>query len=289
MSSRITTPAGLPEWFDTTKYVDAILLDARGWYEQIVTRRQCYSMVWHARIEDDDLDDDSIYGVKPSELLNAVRSNPIFDFFGSEFHEAINSKLAKWTLDQPDHDIGPPGVRGITALDVANLIRELSVDERSEFLQWLEARLDEDPHGFHSIKYSETDPEWITKPLGGLTSHPVTVSSYLPDKLLRESFDLYLKHNIPRLDHSFFKSKSDPSYLKGKPKRSNMHLEWCNCGLLQYMDLQTWSLETDTAITNKALASGIFPNNFEKGEENIRTTTKNHSEHILDEGVEVSD
>ena len=63
-------------------------------------------------------------------------------------------------------------------------------------------------------------------------------------------------------------------------------MEWCNCGLLQYLDLSIWSIEEDRSITNKALAHGIFPNNYDKGEENIRTTTKKHASNILDEGIE---
>ena len=278
MSLRITKSTELPEWFDTKKYGNAIQLDARGWYEQIVTRRRCYQMVWHAVIEDGDLEDNAIYGIKPSALLNAVRSNPIFDFFGSHYQESINRNLHIKSVDQSDGEKHPPGISGINANDVANLILRLPNHRKSEFLDWLAVMLGKYSKSYESIDYSEELPDWLMEPLQGLGFRAVKVDHALPDKVLRQSFALYLQQNL---------QPSEP-YLKGKPKRSNMFLEWCNCGLLQYMDLETWSLETDTEITNKALARGIFPDNVEKGEENIRTTTKTHAERFLDEGIEVS-
>ena len=278
MSGKITKATDLPSWFDTSKYANAIRLDARGWYEQIVVRRKCFSMVWHAVIEEDDLEDDAIYGFKPSALLKAVRSDPIFNFFGSQFQDSLDWALNARVANAPVNEKHPPGISGVTPIDVANLILRLPNKRQGDYLKWLKATIDQHSNGIGGIEYSATEPEWLLQPLTGLGFHPIKFNPELPDKILRESFDLYLQHNLQLPDW----------FLKGKPQRSNTFLEWCNCGLLQYMDLQTWSLETDTTITNKALARGIFPDNPEKGEENIRTTTKNHAERILDDGVEVS-
>lgn len=278
MSRRITRSRDLPSWFDTSKYANAIRLDARGWYEQIVVRQECFHMVWHATIEDDDLDDDSIYGIKPSALLSAVRSRPIFAFFGSEYQLSIQKALQVRSNEDSIGKDHPPGVSGITLIDVANLVSQLPSTRQAEFLNWLDDAMQRYSNSFEHIRHSTSDPEWLVESISGLGFHPIKIDSNLPDKILRESFDLYLQHNLQLPDW----------FLKGKPQRSNMFLEWCNCGLLQYMDLQTWSLETDTTITNKVLARGIFPDNLEKGEENIRTTTKKHAERILDEGIEVS-
>ena len=79
-----------------------------------------------------------------------------------------------------------------------------------------------------------------------------------------------------------------PGVILGRKGQGPLGVEWCDCGLLQYIDLTLWSMEVGTSITNKALASGIFPNNSEKGEENIRTTTKKHARAILEDNIQDS-
>jgi hypothetical protein len=273
---KITNPADLPEWFATEKYSEAVRLDARGWYEQLVTRRWCHQMVWSFAIEDGDLNEDQIYGFRPSLFLRAVREQPIFEFFGSQFEESINQNIGNW--DRNDVEREPPGVNGLNWFDIRNLVHQLPTKERQAVLAFLAQTSGGSEDDSYFGSGHPKNIEWLAHPIKGGHSTPIKIDPSLPDKLLQNSFDLYLKERFP----------PEVSNIKGRPFRSNMFLEWCNCGLLQYMDLDIWSLETDVPISYKALAAAIFPERIEKGEENIRMTTKQHSEKILDDGIEVA-
>ena len=279
MGKRITKGSQLPDWFDTYKYEAAINLDARGWYEQIYVRHMCYMMIWSSEIPESlKLMKDSFYGFKQTDFLRAVRAKPIYDFFGSEFLESITRQIAGPHDTEEIKTTDPPGISGISPFDVGSLMLQLDQDRQKEFLHWLEVKR----ITFSSLENSECPipqfPDWFGKPLEGGGFVAVKIDPILPDKVLRESFDLYLADKV---------TPSEP-WFKSKPKRSNMFVEWCNCGLLQYVDLMLWSMETKTQITNKALATGIFPNNFEKGEENVRTTTKKHAKRLLKDDIETS-
>lgn len=275
MEGRITKVSELPDWFDTNKYSAAVHLDARGWYEQIVVRRHCHWMVWYSDSPGDIKIESDFYGFKPADFLLAVRSKPIFKFFGGRFHKSMASQVEDY--DNVSSSKNPPGISAINAHDLESLILQLEPQRQEEFLNLLRIRREH----FSSLDYERKPPaypNWFFDSMETSGFKAIKIDPILPDKVLKDSFALYLSSKL----------QPSESFLKAKPKRSNMFLEWRNCGLLQYMDLAIWSIETDTSITNKVLAHGIFPKNYEKGEENIRTTTQRHAERILDDGIEVS-
>lgn len=275
MGKRITSAANLPDWFDTTNYEKALRLDARGWLEQLETRRMCHDMVWHSDTPED-LQVSVIYGFKPNDFLTAVRATPIFPYEGSQYQKSIRKNLGYEETPQVSVPAAPPGISGITAYDVGSIMLDMEPERQKEFLRWLEIKRAR----FSSLKNREQPrpqyPDWFFEPLETWRFSPVHISAAFPDQILRQSFDLFVSRQ---------REKLEPLLIQ-KAKRSNTFLEWCNCGLLQYLDLAVWTIQEDTDITNKALVRGIFPNNVEKGEENIRTTTKKHASIILDGGIE---
>jgi len=112
------------------------------------------------------------------------------------------------------------------------------------------------------------------RPINIRGKRPVIISSNLPDKVMQKSLKLFLEKERSEMKDSDI----------DKEKQSNTFIEWCNSGLLQFIDLQTWALMENVKITNKALAYGIFPDNAEKGEENIRKTTRRHADIIFGTG-----
>lgn len=267
MGKRISHAADLPDWFETSKYGTAITLDARGWCEQLTVREECLDMVGYFE-SPDELSDSEFYGFKPVQFLSAVRASPIFSYYGSQFEQTEEHPVR-------NKSAYPPGIYGISASDIGNIILAWEPKRQEEFLRWLE---------FKRVRTSLVKPirrprrriaPWLYKPLEGECVKPVSVAATFPDDVLSQSFQLYLSQLREKW----------PSDWIDKPKRLNTFLEWSNCGLLQYLDLKIWSIQKNTNITNKALARGIFPNNWEKGEENIRTTTKKHAAIILDQST----
>ncbi len=271
MSKRITHADELPSWFNTGKYEGAIHLDARGWLKQLQFRQLCRDLVSDSAPEE--LENREPYGFKLVEFLSAIRTNPIFSADDSRFEQLIYDGIG-----DENYPIGqrayPPGIFGITAYDIGDIILEWDSERQKEFMHWLEFRR---AHDTNPGKNYPRRPkiQWVFQPLETDNIKPIRVAAMYPDHVLRQSFELFVSKE---------REKIDPSFLV-KAKRSNMYLEWCNCGLLQYLDLKIWSIQKNTSITNKALAWGIFPKNYEKGEENIRTTTKKHATMILNSGI----
>lgn len=264
MGKRITHAADLPEWFDTTKYGKALQLDARGWYEQLTVINLCYEIT-EELLELTDPDD--FYGFIPVEFLSAVRGSPIFSYYSSRFEQPIDHPI-QYQLEYP------PGILGITAYDIGSIILEWEPKRQKEFLDWLEfKRVQHSSPKNHKLPRSRVP--WLFKPLKGRYITPIEITPELPDQVLRQSFELFVSQQREKFDSCFL----------DKDKRANTFLEWYNCGLLQYLDLAIWSIQENTSITNKALARGIFPRNYDKGEENIRTTTKKHASTILGGGT----
>lgn len=265
---RITRAVDLPEWFDTEKYASAVRLDARGWEEQLEIRSFCHEQIWQQSLNEDiDLAATTDYlGFRLDELLAAIRETPIYPFYTSAFHDGYSGKFGKLP-HRPKRSIAP-GLSALTPANLADLVSTLPTEKQRKLIQILSSSL----NGVPSPSDSESD--WLSEPIKACVSNTIEVNRYLPNKLLLQSFEHYLMSSGEELDS-----------FKGRPIRSNTFSEWCNCGLLQYIDLVTWSLEAATAITNKAHATGIFPNSPEKGEENIRTTTEKHATSILHDNV----
>ncbi len=267
MGKRITNADGLPDWFGPNRYAEAIHLDARGWLKQLHFRELCHDIVSYSSPEE--LVSSEPYGFKIVEFLSAVRANPIFDDDDSQYEQLIDG-IGGCDLPIDLQSNYPPGLFGITAYDIGDIILEWDCERQKDFMRWLEYRrvqgAKQKNRGFPRPRVSG-----LFEPLETDHIKPIRIAAMFPDDVLRKSFELFVSKEQEKLDPLFI----------GKAKRSNTFLEWCNCGLLQYLDLVIWSIQESTSITNKALVQGIFPINYEKGEENIRSTTKKHAAIIL--------
>ncbi len=274
MGKRITRANDLPIWFDTGKYDFATQLDAVGWYEQLEIRGLCHEIALTAEKDIEGLNE--FYGCDSIELLSAIRANPLFSYRDSQFQQCIEEWMG---LNDPViyQSAYPPGIFGITPLDIRKIVREWEPNLQKEFLDWLQ--VDRAP-GSPATRKKPPRPtrNWVFRPLTSRYITPIQINPNFPDKVLQKSLNLFISNQRE-------KTESD---IPLKDKRSNTFNEWCNCGLLQYLDLAIWSLQENTNITNKAFVQGIFPKNFEKGEENIRTTTKKHAAMILNPQAETS-
>ncbi len=263
---RIKKSKDLPDWFDTKKYESAVHLDAKGWEEQLDVRRLCYEEFWQNGPSAAETATDHL-GFSLAELLAAIRETPIYPFYTSTFHDGYSDKFGKLP-HRPKRSIAP-GIAALTPEDIINLVHQLPVEKQRELSEILSSTKKRsswpDSHGLN----------WLSEPIEHPQSHAITVNRYLPRKLLLQSFEQYLTVQEAGLEGDF----------KGKSHRSNQFREWCDCGLLQYIDLEIWSVETHTRITRNVLAHAIFPGKREKGSDNIRTTTEKHAASILHDNV----
>ena len=277
MDKRITRAEDLPDWFDPGKYSGAIHLDARGWLEQLSARRVCYMAVWYLD-EPHYLQESDVYGFPPADLLAALRETPIFPYNGSRFDRSLKSRLGYDEMAKAEQPSTPPGIKRLTPSDIASSMLQMKPKRQKEFLRWLDIKRIRFSSNKNREKPPPEYPDWFFEPVPSRPYVQAVLDVSVPRKLLDRGFDLFVSKERERIK----------DYLIQKDQRANTFLEWCNCGLLQYIDLMIWSIQEDTTITNKALAYGIFPNNYEKGEEDIRKTTQKHALNILDDGIEVA-
>jgi len=137
LGKRITRAADLPDWFNTSKYDKAVQLDARGWLKQLEFRQLCHDLVSYSSPEE--LENREPYGFKLVEFLSAIRTNPIFSADDSRFEQLIYDGIG-----DENYPIGqrayPPGIFGITAYDIGDIILEWDSERQKEFMHWLEFR-----------------------------------------------------------------------------------------------------------------------------------------------------
>lgn len=265
MSRQIRSSSGLPLWFRAEKYHFATQLDSVGWYEQLEIRGLCHELVLDSGSREDF---HSCFECEWTELLEAVRAEPQFLYRGTKFQDGVEDWMG---LNYPAtyHSEYPPGFFGITPFDIRKIVSEWSPKLRKEFIRWLDN--DSETSTRLARRAPRPSVNWAFKPLKSSYATPIQINANFPDKVLQESLDRYISEQREVLGSAHLM----------KQKRSNTFNEWCDSGLLQYLDLSIWALQNDVKITNKVFANGIFLGSIEKGEENIRTTTRKHAAIVL--------
>jgi Family of unknown function (DUF6387) len=100
---------------------------------------------------------------------------------------------------------------------------------------------------------------------------PVIVDLNYPDKILLETFKQYLATR---------RAESKTEHLS-KPLREQDFYDWCRFGVLPYLNLRLWEMETGNKIPLRVLADAIYPSG-EGGEETVRKTTAPLAKSLID-------
>lgn len=98
----------------------------------------------------------------------------------------------------------------------------------------------------------------------------IRINWTLPDTTLIEHFKQFLKLHRPA--ESWQDGDDEFAYSIKKFNRKPNFDDWCRFGILPYLDLQLWALETDNHIPYRVMADAIYLPG-EGGEENVRKTT----------------
>jgi hypothetical protein len=271
MPKRLKHISELPEWFQLEKYEFTKSLFALGWYEQFFVRG---TFLYHAR---DMRKNNEIFPDDFKQAMQASRENP---------NAVIENdpRLANYcTYDStpgiPEHPLktlkqkssrGLKAIKSITMRDYIGF-KFLLQPERTRYIEdWFN----------QPNSKKETHPEdapWFNEPICnsytpmyGKSADTVSINLRLPDSLLIESFKKYLAE----------KRKTVPAFST-KHYRETAYDHWADLGILPYLDLIIWGIETETQIPNRVLADALYPSG-DKCEETIRKTTSQLAETLLD-------
>ena len=200
-----------------------------------------------------------------------IRETPIFDT-NDETHGKISDIF---TFNAPQNVSKTlshlPAIHPMT-LEQFTLIKSALDPKKVEYAKlWLDQFEDE----FLDSPTYKYEP-WIRKPLihsateeikqeddfGFHGMDPVLVDLNFPDKILLETFKQYLATR---------RAESKTEHLS-KPLREQDFYDWTRFGVLPYLDLKFWEMETKNKIPLRVLADAIYPPG-EGGEETVRKTT----------------
>ncbi|MBA6061495.1 DUF6387 family protein [Pseudomonas juntendi] len=211
----------------------------------------CYlpgNFYWDAAsrsISNDDLADQR--AIKPLTLYDMLRQK-ISDQFSVEDGEADSSSLTLWDYLENEELSAYP----------ENEI-DLESDEESQSLTLTELLSREDKYDLFSrtphveIKIDrKINEKWH--------SPAITVDLNAPDAAILKSFKEWLKTE-----------RTNSPEGAGPPKKPAFDW-WGDYGLLPYLDLYLWSLETDNHIPDRVMANAISADTF--GEDRLRKTVK---------------
>lgn len=266
MTSRIKHISELPQWFRLDKYKLAKKLNAAGWYEQFAIRAQFFEWL-HTPVVD--IHQQEVLKETLAEAFAVIRETPIFDIKGDG-----RGKLSAFFYFPDAENICKqhhytPAVHPMT-LEEFDLIRRGIDPKRLEYItQWA--------NQFESGDWPPTKYEpWIKQPInhsateeakdengfGFREINSIVVDLNFPDKILIENFKQYLDNR---------RAESKTEHLS-KPHRQQDFYDWVRFGVLPYLDLKLWELETKTKIPLRVITDAIYPLG-EGGEETVRKTT----------------
>lgn len=255
MTSRIKNISGLPKWFHLDKYKLAKKLNASGWYEQFALRGKL--MEWFNTEVEPKFQD--LLKSELAEALTLVREAPLFDI-----HGAGRGKLSGLFFFQDAEYIcknhnNLPAIHPMT-LEQFNFIRKGIDPKKLEYIKLWSEQFEAEPiNFFHVYKYesfinqplthSATEEAKDENGFGFRGIDPIVVDLNFPDKILIETFKQYL--DVRR-------AESKTEHLS-KPNRQQDYYDWVRFGVLPYLDLKMWELETGNKIPLRVMADAIYP------------------------------
>ncbi|MFT3742073.1 MAG: DUF6387 family protein [Gammaproteobacteria bacterium] len=268
MTSRIKNISELPQWFQLDKYKVAKKLNAAGWYEQFAIRGKL--MEWFNTEVEPKFQD--MLKTELADSLILIRETPIFDI-----HGAGKGKLSGILFFADAEYIcknhnNIPAVHPMT-LEQFNLVRGGIDPKKLEYAKLWSKQFEAEEIDFsrvykyepwirQSLTHSAIDEAKDENGFGFRGIDPVVVDLNFPDKILIESFKQYLAAR---------RAESKTQYLS-KPFRQQEFYDWIRFGVLPYLDLKLWELDTGNKIPLRVIADAIYPVG-EGGEETVRKTT----------------
>ena len=228
--SKIDCAQDLPEWFDLEKYRECEHFDVNEWYRQLLERQSLFKAC--ACLSDPDSTEKWCYDW--------------YEDAAEEFREApleLSPSLS-------DIEVKRQPVRALRAYDL-----HLTASEEM-FALGAEKPNDVD----YRVLFKDS---WQTEIEVLATGSPyfqpaIVVDLGANDSTLKAAFTIWLAE-ARKQSPDFSPSRSKPNWRR-----------WARYGLLPYIDLWIWSMETKTHIPDRVMSSAI--SSYDAGEANLRKT-----------------
>jgi hypothetical protein len=278
----------LPAWFDIKKYKGLKHLTSAEWYDLLLQR--------HSHIRYIELNSAEFYqnrSLPIASALTKLRNDPLY--ISNDELEVFLFGGGQLDALKNDTNLFNEMSFGITPITLMQLYQiecwykeEIKIRSRN----WVDQILSGDfdlGENYTSGDEATFIKSFIHEPIsnslkshGDLSSGETSIdiskrgSSFvridfsLPDKALIEQFKQYL------ID---YRQKFPNSFEEEQYKYPNFN-KWIDFGILPFLDLKIWQLQTSNKIPNRVMADAIYPDG-EKGEEMIRKTTQKITRTIM--------
>ena len=264
---RVRRASDLPEWFRLDNYARAGTLDAAGWYEQLFVRRHLLSMIDYDQRHPSHADGTKLHA-STLRRLQRVRAMPIVDITNDDV--IYDRTLYELKARVPSYSLG---VRLATVSDHYLTEGKIEPEKRTYARNYFAQTFSDVPSTL-PLKYKR--PDWIDEPIDWIANDTgygvsVRVNLVLPDKVLAEQFKRLLNELRRPWQRAGIEIEN-----RQKPNFAG----WQRFGVLPYLDLRIWEMETGVKIPKRVMADAIFPPG-EGGEEVVRKTTTKLAEELV--------
>lgn len=263
---KINSVSELPEWFNLTNYSPVSSFNARDWLTQLTLRSLVTNSLLIMNEGDSPLPEtgdvrttEIIYRKELTEILHHIRRDPVVCKAEENFYWTTTESLT----DQ-DHLSFSAAVRPLTISDV---VAQRNLDEfaaedglinksQIEFWQLLNKDLTD-----HDDDHFDDSEIIICRRMPNTWPEPaILIDLNAPDTIILSTFKDWLK-------------KQRDKTPTGVPTPRKPAFDWWSrYGLLPYLDLMAWSLETRSHIPDRVMAEAI--SDFNGGEDRLRKTIK---------------
>jgi len=250
--AKIDRVQDLPGWFALARYRGCEKFGAAEWLEQLTRRRDLLelhpSRVNLVRTEDSEEWNEftfDFWKITVREPAKKIREAPL--------DSPSKGKVSEWMAERCNQPI-----KGVRAIDLMwQSSRDLDAERNGKAELGISQRWDAiNPSASRFLSFAK----WAEAPLtinhhDGTPERPILeIDLGAPDAILKSAFTAWLKE------------ARENSARRSKP----MHDRWARYGLLPYLDLLIWSMETGNHIPDRVMSAAI--SEYDAGEANLRKT-----------------
>lgn len=254
----------LPEWFDLSKYQGCETFGAAEWLEQVERRHDLLVLhpLYNERIsqhgEQQWLEFAlEFWALTINESAKRVRERPV--------DSPSKGKISEWMAHADNQPI-----RSVRVMDLVwQGTRDLEAERNGRAAKGISKRWaainpssisvwDSVEHATSPLSLNYYDEEGSHYSGGGNEIPIIQVDLGASDAALKEAFSTWLRGARAG------QKKSSPK--RGKP----LYDRWARYGLLPYLDLKIWEMETDNDIPDRIMSAAI--SRYDAGESNLRKT-----------------
>lgn len=285
--NKIKSVDEIPKLFDTKKYESALLLDAEGWFHNLMLRKTLSEKYITMGIPEDIYDH---YEARSSHEVSALSiSSLLTSPIQYEKHQPPSG--IQYSNCKP---YGNGAVFSLSKYQAYNLYFDQAEYQqkqiKNDFTRTYSCDQTEELDEF-LVKYAQpihddniilnTERLKLRNPIGHEYPQNQTyacVNLEASDDIIMEDFKKWLLNT----KKSYFGNFRDKQFT-----RSNF-LSWCDASVLQYLDLSIWAEIDNIAIPHHIMGEAIYPSNKQVNvAEAVRRTTKPLAEILMSSGLSI--